>query len=36
MRKIVIYLNDKVIEGFSVDDNVKDERTSPTSRFKKL
>jgi hypothetical protein len=25
MRKIVIYINDKIIEGFSVDDDVKDE-----------
>ena len=25
MRKIVIYLNDKILEGFSVDDDVKDE-----------
>lgn len=25
MRKIVVYLNNKVLEGFSVEDNVKDE-----------
>lgn len=25
MRKIVVYINDKIIEGFSVDDDVKDE-----------
>ena len=25
MRKIVIYINDKIIEGFSVDDETKDE-----------
>lgn len=25
MRRIVIYINDKIIEGFSVDDDVKDE-----------
>lgn len=25
MRKIVVYLNDKILEGFSVDDDVKDE-----------
>ena len=25
MRKIVVYLNDKILEGFSVDDGVKDE-----------
>lgn len=25
MRKIVIYINDKIIEGFSVDDDTKDE-----------
>ena len=24
-EKIVIYLNDKILEGFSVDDDVKDE-----------
>ena len=25
MRKIVVYLNNKVLRGFSVEDNVKDE-----------
>nr|DAS73602.1 MAG TPA: hypothetical protein [Caudoviricetes sp.] len=25
MRKIVVYLNNKVLEGFSVEDNIKDE-----------
>ena len=25
MRKIVVYINDKIIEGFSVDDETKDE-----------
>lgn len=25
MRKIVVYMNSKILEGFSVEDNVKDE-----------
>ena len=25
MRKIVVYINDKIIGGFSVDDDTKDE-----------
>lgn len=36
MRKIVVYLNDKILEGFSVDDDVKERghhRRSPSQRF---
>lgn len=25
MRKIVVYLNNKILEGFSVEDNAKDD-----------
>ena len=31
MRKIVVYINDKIIEGFSVDDDVKDENITDES-----
>ena len=31
MRKIVVYINDKIIEGFSVDDEVKDEDVTDES-----